>query len=129
MTHPSSLAVQVRRVEAALRAELQPILDEHDLTLEHWRILAVLAHQPGLGMTSVATAAVVPAASLARHVDKLVERGLLIRRIDPADKRRVVVALSPRGEEYAGRLREVEGAVVDVVGGFGRFRDWAETAG
>ncbi|WP_182376313.1 MarR family transcriptional regulator [Nocardioides sp. WS12] len=104
----SSIAVQVRQVEATVRDALQPLLDEHGLTLEHWRIIAVIDDEPGLGMSEVAVAAVVPAASLTRHMDRLVERGLVVRRADPEDGRRAVVALSPRGQTYAAQLRDVE---------------------
>lgn len=113
----ASLAVRVRQVEAMLRGALQPVLDEHGLTLDHWRVLAVLAEQPGLGMREVAAAAVVPAASLTRHVDRLVERGIVVRRIDPGDRRRAVVALSPHGQAYAGRLLAVEQTVAARTGG------------
>ncbi|MCD4524812.1 MarR family winged helix-turn-helix transcriptional regulator [Nocardioides sp. cx-173] len=107
-----SIAVQLRRAEAAVRERLQPVLDEHGLSLEHWRILAVVEDTPGLGMSDVGAEAVVPAASMTRHMDKLVEHGLVVRRVDPADRRRAVVALSARGQRLAGRLRRAEGAVV-----------------
>lgn len=114
---PSSVAVRLRRAEAALRGALQPLLDEHGLTAEHWRIIAVVSDQPGLGMREVAAAAVVPAATLTRHMDRLVEHGIVVRRVDPDDARRAVVALSPRGEAYAERLRVVERSVaVDLRG-------------
>ncbi|MCR1780908.1 MarR family transcriptional regulator [Nocardioides carbamazepini] len=116
MTRTSSLAIQVRRVEAALHRELRPILDEHSLTMEHWRILAVVDDRPGLGMSEVAAAAVVAATSLTRHVDRLVERGLLVRRVDPDDRRRAVVALSPHGLAYVGRLRRAEQAARRQLG-------------
>lgn len=109
--HRSSLAVQVRQVEARLRGALQPLLDEHGLSMDHWRIVAVIGDEPGLGMGEIATLAVVPAASLTRHMDRLVERGIVVRRIDPGDKRRSVVALSPWGEEYAARLRAAEAGI------------------
>ena len=67
-----------------------------------------MLERPGLRMTELAEAAVLPAATLTRHVDRLVERALVIRRIDPDDRRRAVVALSGRGEQMARRLREVE---------------------
>ena len=72
---------------------------------------ADIGAEPGLGMGEIATLAVVPAASLTRYMDKLVERGIVVRRIDPGDKRRSVVALSPRGVEYAARLRAAEAGV------------------
>jgi DNA-binding MarR family transcriptional regulator len=104
----SSLAVRLRRAEAALRDRLLPILAENGLGMEHWRIIAVVDDQPGIGMRSVAATAVVPAATLTRHMDKLVEHGVVVRHVDPADKRRVVVALSHGGRALAVRLREAE---------------------
>ncbi|MBM0123390.1 MarR family winged helix-turn-helix transcriptional regulator [Pimelobacter simplex] len=111
---PGSLAVQVRQVEAGLRRVLQPILDEQGLAMDHWRIIAVIGDDPGLGMSEIAAAAVVPAATLTRHVDRLVTQGIVVRRIDPHDRRRAVAALSPRGEQYAARLRAAEQAVAPV---------------
>jgi DNA-binding MarR family transcriptional regulator len=104
----TSLAVRLRRAEADVRARLLPLLDDNGLTMEHWRIIAVVDEQPGVGMSSVAADAVVPAATLTRHMDKLVERGIVVRHVDPADKRRVVLALSSRGQDLAARLREEE---------------------
>ncbi|RHW25303.1 MarR family transcriptional regulator [Nocardioides immobilis] len=105
---PTSLAVRLRQAEAAIRGRLLPVLVEHGLSMEHWRIVAVVDDHPGIGMSSVAAAAVVPAATLTRHMDKLVELGLVVRHVDPADRRRVVVALSPRGRDLAALLRAEE---------------------
>ena len=104
----TSLAVRLRRAEAEVRARLLPVLDDNGLSMEHWRIIAVVDEQPGIGMSTVASEAVVPPATLTRHMDKLVARGLVVRHVDPADKRRVVLALSPRGQALAARLREAE---------------------
>lgn len=112
----SSLAVRLRRTEAALSQLLLPILAERGLAMEHWRIIAVVGDHPGIAMGSVAASAVVPPATLTRHMDKLVERGVVVRHVDPADKRRVVVALSPAGRSLAVRLRDAEGLVAWSVG-------------
>ncbi len=109
----TSLAVRLRQAEAAIRARLLPLLVEHGLSMEHWRIVAVVDDHPGIGMSSVGTTAVVPAATLTRHMDKLVELGVVVRRVDPADRRRVVVALSPRGSALAARLRAEEQLAAD----------------
>jgi DNA-binding MarR family transcriptional regulator len=115
-TFQGGLALQLKRAEEAVRLRLQPALDEADLHLEHWRILSVLMAQPGLPMASLAEAAVVPGASLTRHMDRLVERALVIRRVDPHDRRRVVAALSVRGTELALRLRAEESAAESALG-------------
>lgn len=106
-----SLAVLLRHAESRIRDSLQPALDEVGLSLDHWRILSVLHGCPGLRMTSLAAAAVVPNATLTRHMDVLVEHGLIVRRIDAADRRSVVAALSPRGDALVGRLSAAEVAV------------------
>lgn len=109
----TSRMVQLRQEEAELQVRLAPLLDERGLLPEHWRIIAVVDEHPGIPMATVAASAVVPAATLTRHVDRLVELGIVVRHIDPHDRRRVVVALSPQGGQYAARLRAAEvGAAV-----------------
>ena len=110
-----SLVVLLRYCEDKVRQRLQPILDEAGLSPEHWRVMALLHEQPGLGASAIAKGAVLPSASVTRHVDKLVELGMVIRRVDPADKRRVVLALSTRGQENAERLLAEERAVEDTI--------------
>jgi len=107
---PESAALRLKRAEHVLRAALASTLRQEDLGFEHGQVLAALLQWPGLRMTELAEAAVLPAATLTRHVDKLVSRALVIRRIDPEDKRRVAVALSQRGTELAARLRDLERA-------------------
>lgn len=107
----AGLSLLLKHAEQAVRQRLQPVLDQHGLSYDHWRILAVLELQPGLTMSTIADAAVVPAATLTRLVDRLTELALVVRRIDRADKRRAVVALSPRGAQVAAEVRAAEDAL------------------
>jgi DNA-binding MarR family transcriptional regulator len=120
-----SLALLLKQSEQRIRLRLQPTLDELGLSLEHWWIMSVLHERPGIGMSPLAEAAAVPSATLTRHMDKLVERGMIVRRVDPDDKRRVVAALSPTGEALADRLRHEERLIESAIAaGLGeqRFR-------
>ena len=99
----------LRRAEQQIRSRIQPFLDAEQLSYEHWQVLAVLRAAPGLRMSEIAEAAVLPPATLTRHMDRLVERALVVRRIDAEDKRRVVAALSSHGEALVGRLAQVVG--------------------
>lgn len=115
--HPDddSLSLRLKRLERALRRQLQPALAAEGLLFEHWQILAVLHSEPGMRMSALAEAAVLPAASLTRHTDKLVELALVIRRIAPGDKRSVIVALSARGAALAEQLSALERATEDAL--------------
>jgi DNA-binding MarR family transcriptional regulator len=104
----SSLLLLLKQAERRIELGLLPQLDELALTIEQWRVMSALHEEPGQPMSALAEAAVLPAASLTRHVDKLVERGLVLRRIHPDDKRRIVTALSPVGSTVAARLRTAE---------------------
>lgn len=104
----ASLSLLLKRAEHVLRDRMYPVLAVEDLLFEHWQIMAVLHSQPGLRMSDIAHAALLPPATLTRHMDRLVERALVIRRIDPDDKRSAIAALSSRGERLAARLQAIE---------------------
>lgn len=111
----SSLLLVLRQFERRIEQGLLPTLAELELTIEHWRVLSVLLADPGQPMSTLAEAAALPAASLTRHVDKLVERGLVVRRIHPDDRRRIVTALSPVGIAVAERVRTEERQIEAVL--------------
>lgn len=107
------LARAQRRIERALAAAYA----EFDLTAEQWRILSVLLDQPGQTMTRLADSAALPAATLTRHVDRLTERGLVLRKVHAEDKRRAAVALSPVGASAAREIRDRQQAATRTLGG------------
>jgi DNA-binding MarR family transcriptional regulator len=80
-----------RRIECALRAA--------DMSAEQWRVLTLLADGAGHPMSEIATFAMVPAPTLTKIVDRLIDRGVVYRRVDTEDRRRVLVFLSSRGTE------------------------------
>ena len=104
----ASLLLQLKQAERRIELGLLPLLEEFELTIEQWRVISALREEPGQPMTSLAENAALPPASLTRHVDKLVERGLVLRRIHRDDRRRVVAALSPVGLTVADRIRDAE---------------------
>jgi len=115
-----SLALLLRQCENKIKQRLQGPLADAGLVFEHWRVMSVLAQDPGLTMSELSVAAVVSQASLTRHVDRLVEIGIVVRRVDPSDRRRAVVALSPRGSRMATMFRAHEVAVeAELVERFG----------
>ncbi|MFE2578913.1 MarR family winged helix-turn-helix transcriptional regulator [Streptomyces sp. NPDC059378] len=62
----------------------------------------------GIPMTALAGHAFLPAPSLTKLMDRLVDQNLVYRRIDPADRRRVLARLTPRGmQRWQSMAREV----------------------
>jgi len=105
----------LHRLEHQIVDGLQPVLTEKKLSYEQWRLLAALSGAPGQTMTQLGHITALPSTSVTRHVDKLVERALVIRRIDPADKRRVVAALSARGTRMVDEICTAERALADPL--------------
>jgi DNA-binding MarR family transcriptional regulator len=111
----ASLLLQLKQAERRIELGLLPLLEEFELTIEQWRVMSALHEEPGQPMTTLAENAVLPPASLTRHVDKLVERGLVLRRIHHDDRRRVVAALSPVGLTVASRISGEEQRIAPAV--------------
>lgn len=109
------LGLLLRQAEQIVRRAMAEPLAELDLTAEQWRVMAALLEEPGQTMSALADAAVLPGATLTRHVDHLVERGLVVRRVHVEDRRRVAAVLSPRGRAVAQRLRAREVGVEDEL--------------
>lgn len=74
------------------------------LNLEQWRTLDLLADGGGHSMTEIAEHVMVPAPTLTKIVDRLVDSTLVYRRADDRDRRRVMVLLSDRGRDLHHRL-------------------------
>ncbi len=97
-----------RRIEEAVRPPHGPGLDA-------WRVLDLLADGAGHPMSEIATHAMVPAPTLTKIVDRLVDRGLVYRRPDDADRRRILVLLAAHGRElHASLVPEVEAVEAEV---------------
>ncbi|MFB7127185.1 MarR family winged helix-turn-helix transcriptional regulator [Kitasatospora sp. NPDC056273] len=82
-----------------------------DLTAPQFAVLLVLALEPGADQRTVGERASLDKATMAEMVARLVRRGLVLRRRDPADGRRKLLALSQGG---AQAVREATGGVVRV---------------
>ena len=87
----------LRQVASGLTSRVEEILAGSDLTLDQWRVLHTLSEAGPLSMTDLGGRTRVSGPTLTRIVDRLVERSLLYRNVDPTDRRRVVVHAAERG--------------------------------
>ncbi|MDN5915989.1 MAG: MarR family transcriptional regulator [Pseudonocardia sp.] len=84
------------RVLVALSA--QSVAESADtVTLPQLRVLVMLASQPSMNLNGVAGRLGVHPSNATRAVERLVAAGLLDRRDDPADRRNLLLELTPSG--------------------------------
>jgi DNA-binding MarR family transcriptional regulator len=91
-------------VERGVAARVAAALKEAGATVEEWRVTSLLADGDGHTMSEIAEFALLPAPTLTKVVDRLVSAGLVYRRVDDADRRRVLVFLSGNGRAALDRL-------------------------
>lgn len=89
----------------------QGLLDSEVGTIEGWRVLGALRGGEGFTMSEMSTAIAIPPPTLTRIVDKLVDGGFVLRRVDATDRRRVLIYLSARGKSKVRRLARQEAAL------------------
>src|ERR1700722_2266205 len=97
-TEPTrDLAHQLSRAERLLSGWLSALLENENCTLEEWRVLTILSDGQGHIMTEIADFAMIPAPTLTKLMDRMVSAGLVYRRADDRDRRRVLAYLGDRG--------------------------------
>ncbi|MEZ5816235.1 MAG: MarR family transcriptional regulator [Hyphomicrobiaceae bacterium] len=77
------------------------------LTRAQWRVLAQLRRREGINQASLAEILEIEPITLGRHIDRLVEKGFVERRPDPADRRAWQLHLRSEVQPVLDRLREM----------------------
>ncbi len=97
---PQDLMRLLTRAERLAERRLRTALEEEGCSVDAWRVLALLSDGTGHHMSAIAEAAFLPAPTLTKLVDQLVDQNLVHRRVDPLDRRRILVYLTPRGQDH-----------------------------
>jgi len=96
----------LRRLVRALRVSSHAIERRATVTGAQLFVLRELAAEPDISIRRLATRTLTDPSSVSVVVARLVERGLVARRRDPADGRRVVLSLTRRGRALLARAPE-----------------------
>jgi DNA-binding MarR family transcriptional regulator len=91
---PYRLSVLANTVSATIASAYA---SQHDLTIPEWRVMAVLAHEPGLSAAEVAERTAMDKVAVSRAVSRLMQRGRVARRQAEDDRRRSSLLLTPTG--------------------------------
>ena len=106
------LAGQVWRLMAAVVHEnrdgwKRAVIEQSGLPFSRIRVLRRLAAAP-MTVKGVADAAALDAPAATVAVNDLEERGLVVRQIDPSNRRSKTVSITPAGGELVARIDAVE---------------------
>jgi len=107
-----SLLYAVKQVELAVRAHLDELLRPSGTTALQYTALTVLARRAGLTSAELARNAFVTPQSMGDLVTALERRDLVTRHRDPRHARRLLISLTPAGQDLLARVepqvRELE---------------------
>ncbi|MDA8290688.1 MAG: MarR family transcriptional regulator [Actinomycetota bacterium] len=101
----------VKRLEAAVRAELDSVCRERDLTTTQYVALSVLRGHPGMSSAQLAARSFVSPQSANQLVGALERSGLIVRTASASNRRILEIALTERG---AAALASCDAAVDEV---------------
>ena len=91
----------------SVRRAFDRVLAEAGGSIPMWLVLTNLKSAEWRSQSDLAAAVGIEGPTLTRHLDALERQGLVWRRQDPADRRAVVVELTPEGHATHARLLEV----------------------
>lgn len=101
---PSYLLYLLAASSEAASEQFHKLVRKHGLRVPEWRALACLSDKDGAMITHLAAIALVEQSRMTRIIDQMRNRGLVVRRSDAGDKRKVRVYLTDNGRTLADTL-------------------------
>jgi DNA-binding MarR family transcriptional regulator len=127
---PPSLLYMIKQLELATRANLDALLRPAGVTALQYTALTVLERRPTMTSADLARHSFVRAQSMWDLVGALERRGLIIRDVDPHNRRRRLIALTEEGRrflaEYDPLVADLEARMLQEIDARGRdnLRDY-----
>lgn len=98
---PYRLSVVSNAISEAIA---QVYRDQYGLSMTEWRLLAVLAEHPGQSAQQLVQLTRLDKVSISRALRRMLEAGLVQRRVDRSDRRRLPLLLSSAGTALYQRI-------------------------
>ncbi|AYF87843.1 homoprotocatechuate degradation operon regulator HpaR [Pseudomonas sp. JS3066] len=97
-TRPS-LTLTLLQAREATMSFFRPLLNQHDLTEQQWRVIRLLRQHGELESYQLADLACILKPSMTGVLARLERDGMVVRRKAPQDQRRVLVNLTEKGQQ------------------------------
>ncbi len=115
-TFERSLPMALMRAREAVMRQFRPILAEHELTEQQWRVLRALHDAAtALSVGELAERTFLLGPSLSRMLVSLDDRGLITRTSVPEDARRADITITPTGIELVATIAPRSEAAYDTI--------------
>ena len=95
--HEEYLPFLLARAGHHIAAGFNRQLQGHGLGMLSWRVLAALSSRDDWTVGELSAASLSKQPTISKLIDRLAGQGIVARRVDPADARRVLVSLTPKG--------------------------------
>ncbi len=96
---PRSMGRQLNYTTNACNAVCQIFLERYDLSLPQWVILSAIWRESGLTISDLAAYSGNNAPATSRIVDRMIDKGLLLRKPDANDRRTVRIAATQAAKD------------------------------
>jgi DNA-binding MarR family transcriptional regulator len=130
---PNYLLYLLAAASEAASARFHSHVRTRGLRVPEWRVMACLTDTDGSMVTELARYAMIEQSRLTKIIIQMDARGLVTRRSDPTDGRRVRVFLTPQGRALAsgaGRRRQSpRTGIAQIIPGRRRLRNQGDPAG
>ncbi|WP_040124752.1 MULTISPECIES: homoprotocatechuate degradation operon regulator HpaR [unclassified Neorhizobium] len=100
-----ALPIALLKAREAVMGHFRPMLAQHNVTEQQWRVLRLLSERGQIDATELAQGAALLAPSLTRMIKALEDRKLIRTTKDAADGRRLLVRIDDAGAELLEEVR------------------------
>ncbi len=105
----SDILTHVRAIHKCYESCLHPVRQTYDLTQFEMDVLAFLRNNPDFNTANhIVEYRLLPKANVSKAIDALLKRGFLTAERDPADRRRVLLALTPSSCDATDAILEAQ---------------------
>lgn len=117
----NTLGTLVHEVAHLLRTLIDRRVDPYNLTRAKWLALGVLDRREGITQTELAEYLELDKSTVGRLIDRLVQRGFVVRRKDPNDRRVFRIFFAESAQPILSELEQVGAGVrADALAGISK---------
>jgi DNA-binding MarR family transcriptional regulator len=117
------IAYLLAQANRQINGELDVEFRAEGIPVEQWRILSILAASNGRSMGELAQAALLNHPTLTKTIDRMISQALVYRRVDPLDRRKILIFISNDGKAVHERLNRLanshQAGLIDSCGDSG----------